>query len=269
MHWLKRITCILALALLLPVLALPAHAKLEESYYIRQILGECLTEAPSEAKIGEYLTQMTQDYPQQGRVWQRIMDSWFRVNGEMTVNMNVLPDGLPTDDSLAIVVMGLQLNENGSMKPELLDRLAVAIRSAQKYPNAYVICTGGATSGNPAVTEAGEMAQWLSICGIDESRILVEGKSYSTTENAQNTFLLLYDEYPQIQNLAIVTSDYHIRRSVMLFEAASLYASGYDGQQPVSIVGNAVCKVEGAAEESIRTQIWGLAILAGVDMPNT
>lgn len=263
----KRITCILALALLLPVLVLPAQAKQEESYYIRQILGECLAETPSEARVGEYLTQMTRDYPQQGQVWQKIMDSWFRVNGEMAVNANVLPDGLPTDDSLAIVVMGLQLNENGSMKPELLDRLAVAIRSAQKYPNAYVICTGGATSGSAAVTEAGEMAQWLRICGIDERRILIEDQSYSTTENAQNTFLMLYDAYPRIQNLAIVTSDYHIRRSVMMFEAASLYASGYDGQEPISIVGNAACKVENAAEESIRTQIWGLAILAGVDMP--
>lgn len=268
MRRLRRITCMILALLLVSLLALPARAaQLEESYYIRQILGECLNEPASEAKINGYLTQMTREYPQQGAVWTDIMESWFWVNEDMEVNRNVLPGGLPQDDSLGIVVMGLQLNENGSMKPELLDRLAVAIRSAQKYPEAYIICTGGATSGQPDVTEAGEMAQWLQICGVDKSRIIVEDGSFSTTENAQNTFMLLYDEYPQIQNLAIVTSDYHIRRSVMMFEAASLYAAGYDGQQPIQIVGNAACDVENASEESIRTQVWGLAILAGVDMP--
>lgn len=263
----RRFLCVTMLLLVLPVLFLPAEAKLEEAYYIRQILGECLNESASQAKIDGYLSQMTRDYPQHARVWTQIMDSFFQVNGEMEIYSDTLPDGLPQDGSLGIVVMGLQLNPNGSVKPELLDRLAVAIRSARKYPNAYIICTGGATASNADATEAEEMAQWLRICGIDESRIIVEDKSYSTTENAQNTFQLLYEQYPQITSLAIVTSDYHIQRSVMMFQAASLYASGYDDQYPISIVGNAACKVENASEESIRSQVWGLAILAGVDMP--
>lgn len=264
-----RILYVAVVMLLLPVLVLPAHAKQEEAYYIRQILGECLNEPASEAKIDTYLNGMSREYPQQSAVWEQIMDSWFWINQQMQLNRNSLPDGLPQDDTLAIVVMGYQLNPNGSMKPELLDRVAVAIRSAQKYPNAYIICTGGATSDNPDVTEASEMAQWLRICGIEESRIILEEASFSTTENAQNTMQLLYEQYPQIRNLAVVTSDYHIRRSYMMFQAAALYASGYDGQEPITLVGNAVCEVKDAQEESMRTQVWGLAILAGVDMPNT
>lgn len=255
---------------LFPALILPAYAsQMDEAYYIRQILGECLNEPASEAKIDTYLNGMSREYPQQSAVWEQIMDSWFWINQQMQLNRNSLPDGLPQDDTLAIVVMGYQLNPNGSMKPELLDRVAVAIRSAQKYPNAYIICTGGATSDNPDVTEASEMAQWLRICGIEESRIILEEASFSTTENAQNTMQLLYEQYPQIRNLAVVTSDYHIRRSYMMFQAAALYASGYDGQEPITLVGNAVCEVKDAQEESMRTQVWGLAILAGVDMPNT
>lgn len=264
----RRLFCVVLLLMLLPMLALPAAAKTDEAYYIRQILGECLEETPSEAKIQTYLNWMSQDYSLQAQVWSQIMERWFWVNRDMEVHRNVLPDGLPQDNSLAIVVMGYQLNANGSMKPELLDRVAVAIASARKYPNAYIICTGGATSDNPDVSEASEMAQWLRICGIEESRIILEDTSFSTTENAQNTMQLLYEKYPDIRSLAIVTSDYHIRRSVMMFEAAALYASGYDGQLPVSIVGNAACAVEDGLEESMRTQIWGLAILAGVDMPN-
>lgn len=263
----RRFLSMAVIILLLPMLALPVDAKQEEAYYIRQILGECLNEPASRVKIDSCLDQMAQEYPQQSQVWTQIMDSWFRVNGDMEINANVLPDGLPQDESLAIVVMGLQLNPNGSIKPELLDRLSVAIRSARKYPNAYILCTGGATSQNPQITEAGEMAQWLCMCGIDENRIIVEDQSYSTTENAQNTFQLLYEQYPQISSLAIVTSDYHIQRSVMMFEAAALYAAGYDGQRQITIAANAACDVKDTTEESIRSQVWGLAILAGVDMP--
>lgn len=263
----RRLLCIVFVLVFLPMLALPAEAKIDESYYIRQILGECLEEVPSKTKIEAHLDRMARDHSQQAQVWTQIMDSWFWVNQEMELNRNVLPEGLPQDDSLAIVVMGYQLNPNGSMKPELLDRVAVAIRSARKYPNAYILCTGGATSDNPNVSEASEMAQWLRICGIEESRIILEDGSFSTTENAQNTMQLIYEQYPGIRNLAIVTSDYHMRRSYMMFQAAALYASGYDGQEPITVVGNAVCDVAESTEESIRSQIWGLAILAGVDMP--
>lgn len=265
----RRFFSIALLILLLPMLALPAAAKQEESYYIRQILGECLAEDPQETKIDDYLTRMEKDYPREAAVWRQITDSWFYINQDMEINLQVLPDGLPQDDSLAIVVMGYQLNDNGSMKPELLDRLGVAIRSAKKYPDAYVICTGGPTAKAEGFTEAAMMAQWMTICGIEESRILLEEGSFSTTENAQNTLMLLYEQYPQIRDLAIVTSDYHIRRSVMMFEAASLYASGYDGQEPITIVSNAASRTGSTTQESMRTQIWGLAILAGVDMPDT
>ena len=263
----RKIAAVCILLLALPMLVFPVEGKMEESYYIRQILGECLKEPYSREEIDTWLTQMSGEHPQEAQVWTQIMDSWFHINEDMQIHANVLPDGLPQDESLAIVVMGLQLNENGSIKPELLDRLSVAVRSARKYPNSRIICTGGPTSGNTGVTEAEEMALWLKICGIDESRIILEKQAFSTTENAQNTFQLLYEQYPQITSLAIVTSDYHIRRSVMMFEAASLYASGYDGQYPITIVSNAACEVKNASAESIRTQIWGLAILAGVDMP--
>lgn len=264
----RRVLSIAVALLLLPMLALPVRAKTEQSEYIRQILSQCLEEAPSEEKISQTLTKMEKEYPQEAAVWRQIMDSWFYVNWEMSITTDVLPDNLPQDDSLAIVVMGYQLNDNGSMKPELLDRLGVAIRSARKYPNAYVICTGGSTSKVEGITEAAMMQQWLTICGIEESRIILEEGSFSTTENAQNTLMLLYEDHPKIRNLAIVTSDYHIRRSVMMFEAASLYASGYDHQEPITIVANAASRTDNTVQESLRTQIWGLAILAGVDMPN-
>lgn len=52
---------------------------------------------------------------------------------------DVLPDGLPDTDELCIVVLGFQLNPDGSMRDELINRLNVALRSAEKYPNAYIV----------------------------------------------------------------------------------------------------------------------------------
>ena len=40
------------------------------------------------------------------------------------IHYDVLPDGLPDTDELAIVVLGFQLNPDGSMRSELTERLS-------------------------------------------------------------------------------------------------------------------------------------------------
>lgn len=96
--------------------------------------------------------------PVKGEAWEKIMNYWIYVNRDMVVNRDVAPDGLVNDDSLCFVVLGFQLNPDGTMKDELIGRLTVALESAKKYPNAYVACTGGGTaSENPNATEADQM----------------------------------------------------------------------------------------------------------------
>ena len=90
-----------------------------------------------------------------GEEWEKIMEYWDYVNTDMNVNV----DGLPNDDSLCITVLGVALNDDGTMKDELVGRLQTALASAQKYPNAYVAVTGGGTAkNNPNATEADKMA---------------------------------------------------------------------------------------------------------------
>lgn len=90
-----------------------------------------------------------------GEEWEKIMEYWDYVNTDMNVNV----DGLPNDDSLCITVLGVALNDDGTMKDELVGRLQTALASAQKYPNAYVAVTGGGTAkNNPNVIEADQMA---------------------------------------------------------------------------------------------------------------
>ena len=123
-----------------------------------------------------------------GEEWEKIMEYWDYVNTDMNVNVDVLPDGLPNDDSLCITVLGFALNDDGIMKDELVGRLQTALASAQKYPNAYVAVTGGGTAkNNPNATEADQMAAWMIANGLDENRLIVENKSKSTVQNAQFT----------------------------------------------------------------------------------
>lgn len=95
--------------------------------------------------------------------WQTILDYWKYANSGIEINYDVLPDGLPETDNLCMVALGFQLNEDGSMKEELIERLKVFLASAEKYPNAYIVCTGGGTAKNDgSATEAGRMAAWLA-----------------------------------------------------------------------------------------------------------
>lgn len=197
--------------------------------------------------------------------WSQIMDYWMYVNDEMVVNTKVAPDGLPDDDSMCIVVLGFALNDDGSMKDELIGRLTVALETAKKYPNAYVACTGGGTAkNNPDATEADQMAAWLIGQGLDESRIIVENKSKSTVQNAQFTYAILRADYPQIKSLCMVTSDYHVQRGSLLYYSQCLLSAYEAGDQILNIISNAGYEAGHAGYESIRLQANGVAQVAGI-----
>ena len=170
--------------------------------------------------------------------WQTILDYWKYANSGIEINYDVLPDGLPETDNLCMVALGFQLNEDGSMKEELIERLKVVLASAEKYPNAYIVCTGGGTAKNDgSATEAGRMAAWLAENGIDSERIIVEDHSLTTAQNAIYTCNILSGQYPQIEQLAIISSDYHIATGALLFEAEAVLQD-----DDLAVVSNAACK---------------------------
>lgn len=258
-----RTICAVMLAALL-IFGSAVTVQAEENDLVRQLLGYCLHYGSrAETDVLALLDKME---PQQEKLWREILDGWKWACEEMTVNPGILPDGLPEDDSLCILVMGFGLNKDGSMKPELLGRLETALACARKYPNAYVACTGGETSSFRGISEAGRMRDWLAANGVADDRIITEKSSLSTTENVQNTYPILREEYPGIASVAIVTSDYHIQRSCMMFQAMASLASARDGSATIQLVGNAVWKSGGSETEGRDKYAWGLAILAGVEI---
>ncbi len=194
----------------------------------------------ADGKTEELLDELSAADPAAGAKWRSIMDLWKAVGGDLEINENILPDGLPETDELCLVVLGFQLNPDGSMKDELIERLKVAKASAEKYPNALIVCTGGGTAAeNPDATEAGEMAKWLVENGLDAQRVIVEDQSLTTAQNAIYTWQILTGQYPQVKQLAIISSDYHIATGTLLFGAEASLQAEEAGKETITVVSNA------------------------------
>ena len=194
----------------------------------------------AEEKIAELLEGLCAANPVSGAKWGRIMQLWKTVNENSEINENILPDGLPETDELCMIVLGFQLNPDGSMKDELIERLTVAKASAEKYPNSLLVCTGGGTAAeNPDATEAGEMAKWLIENGVDPQRVIVEDQSLTTAQNAIYTYRILTEQHPQVKQLAIISSDYHIATGTLLFGAEATLQAEKAGKETMTVVSNA------------------------------
>ena len=239
MKFVKSLVSLLLCLCLIAALPLTASAQEDVTPYVQRMIQYYLHyQDAADAEIEALLQYITSVDPGQGALWREIMEDWQWVNEDMDVHRDVLPDGLPQDDSLCIVILGFGLRDDGSMKEELIDRLVVGLASAMKYPNAWVCVTGGPTAKNTKDTEAGQMAAWLEEKGLEPDRIIREKKSLSTTANARNVTKILRSKYPQVDSVAVVSSDYHIPWGVSMFTTASHYAE-YNGEYPICVVGNA------------------------------
>lgn len=118
----------------------------------------------------------------------------------------------------AVVVLGYGLLPDGSMRPELVDRLRAGYVQALLAPASPVIVTGG----NPqqGITEAAAMADWLVAHGIAPERVHSESRAESTLQNAEFTARILRDI--GIRDAVVVTSADHIARARLLFDAAGI-----------------------------------------------
>lgn len=224
---------------------LPDHSKMPEK--IRDELAPAVITAASKGeteKTGLLMAQIFDIDPYWADKLQRILDYWKEVNKDSYIYLfpdvdrirdDVIKNGmdttafwgreifsspLPSDDSLCFVIAGFELNNDGTPKTEMIDRLVLAIGCAQKYPNAYILLTGGPTAmGNSNATEADVMADWLIQHGVSKEKLIIENSSTMTFENAVFSYPIIRQDHPQINKLAIVSSDYHIPMCAVLFEA--------------------------------------------------
>ena len=264
----KLISMILALVFVLGLIVPPTSARAagDAKSCIADLIGYYKQyQEAAQTDINRVLSELAEIDQAQYEAWSSIMSYWSYINTEMQVNIGTVPEGLPEDNSVAIVILGFALNSDGTMKDELIGRLETGLAVAEAYPNSYVVVTGGGTaSGNPNVTEGGLMGQWLLEHGLSEDRLIIENKAPSTVGNAENTYKILAEEYPQVKSMVMVTSDYHVPRGCILFYSKCLLAAYETGGEPLELISNAGYYTGTNGYESISLQASGVAQVAGV-----
>lgn len=207
----------------------------DEKSIAREIVyAYCWNQDLSSKRLRNLLEELEDVSPESASKWREILSCWKDASSDMPLHYGAVPDDL--GDGLCLIVLGFQLNPDGTMQKELINRLEAALESAEHYPDAYLLCTGGGTAQNANITEAEAMARWLTEQGISENRIILENQSLTTTQNAVFSSQILARDYPQITKAALVSSDYHLPWATILFQTQFILE-----ELPLTVVSNAAC----------------------------
>lgn len=114
----------------------------------------------------------------------------------------------------------------------LAGRLDTAIHYLLNNPETKVIVSGGLSDGQLA-SEAQVMAWYLEKHNIGSDRIILEEKASNTMENILFSKKQVEDLYNQSLNeIIIITSDYHMLRSQMIARRVGMTAEGIKSSSP-------------------------------------
>ena len=127
------------------------------------------------------------------------------------------------DNYDAIIVLGAQVNPDGTPNVQLSWRLDTAFEAWQQKAVPLVVC--GAQGKDEPLPEAEAMAVYLIGKGVPEQDILKDPDSFNTNQNLRNAAKLL-SSMPDIRRVLIVTSDYHVPRALALAEDLGFDACG-------------------------------------------
>lgn len=169
-----------------------------------------------------------------------------------------------------IVVLG------GSIEPELsaargravfthsADRIVAAAALARRYPNARVVFSGGNSNlvSDDTAKEADFAISVFESLGIARERLTIERRSRNTQENAEFSKAVAHPKAGE--RWLLVTSAYHMPRSVGLFRKAGFVVEPYPVDWRVggtaSLLTFASIAVEGLERTDIAVREWiGLA----------
>ncbi|MDF9412641.1 YdcF family protein [Brevibacillus laterosporus] len=167
-------------------------------------------------------------------------------DGYLITELNTtVPQNLPQKNH-AIIILGFALEDNGSMKQPLIERLQAGLAIAKKYPHSKIIVTGG--SPKNGITEAEAMSKWLLEKGVDQNRIVLEKSASDTVENALCTTAIL--ETMEITDATLVTNATHMRRALSGFQASSDHYARLMGKENKRTFTNMVYMDYASAEKA-------------------
>ena len=129
----------------------------------------------------------------------------------------------------AILLLGYGLDENDRATQELCLRVNAAAKAYREGYSDTIIACGGTTEGH-RISEAEVMRALLLEEDISEKAILLENQSQITIENMRYAAKVMGGA--KGKRVLVVTSDYHVRRSVLTAMRAGFRARGYAAELP-------------------------------------
>ena len=135
----------------------------------------------------------------------------------------------PVSPSDCIIVLGARVRPDGTLSDSLRYRCEAALAAWREgLAPAFIVC--GAQGRDEPRPEADAMRDWLMAQGVPEEAIVVEGDSFNTEQNLENARALM--EERGWKSAVVVTSDYHLQRSLWLARDAGIEAGGIAAESP-------------------------------------
>lgn len=118
-----------------------------------------------------------------------------------------------------VIVLAYGVNDDGTLPEEARLRVSKGVEVFKGGKYAYLLMTGRYSSRakrQPAKTEAAAGRDFAeNHLGVPRGKMLIEGRSRDTIGNAYFSKVLLRSR--RLGRIAVVTSDYHVRRAKFIF----------------------------------------------------
>ena len=128
-----------------------------------------------------------------------------------------------------IIVLGARVHMSGNLSDTLRYRCESALEAYESGLSRNIIVTGGRGRDEPT-TEAEAMRDWFVKKGVPENRVFLEPKSTDTWENLGNAHEIMRKN--GWKSAIVVTSDYHLERSLWTARDLGIEASGISAEAP-------------------------------------
>lgn len=143
-------------------------------------------------------------------------------------------NAVPPENLDYLIVLGARVEADGQPSKALRRRIDAAAEYLTANPGTVAIASGGKGS-DEVIPEAECIKNGLVALGIDESRILMEDQSTTTSENMEFSAKLM--QTGAETTVGVVTNNYHVTRALLLakkvlpVKAKNIHglAAGYTG----------------------------------------
>ena len=131
----------------------------------------------------------------------------IRVHAEAVRNTNTAAEKMRKIQNLEyIIVLGAHV-QGARLTLALLERTRRALQYLEENPETKAVLSGGQGEGED-ISEAQAMCNYLVEHGIDRERLILEGRSTSTTENLKFSLEIIGLDH----SVGVVTNNFHVFR---------------------------------------------------------